>query len=147
MHLHSSLSDSQIFFDVENNFAAGLTIIFGLSILEFFWSMSDVGWAALLTDVTTPKTRGKVTGALNFIASLGRMVGILCAGYLYFDGEGFKSGIIFYIVTILLFIGTITMALVSRRERTKTKDALLIHKHEEHVNKICIEDEKPTIGF
>jgi len=70
------------FLDAENTFAAGLTIIFGLSILEFFWSMSDVGWAALLTDVTTPKIRGKVVGVLNFIAALGRMVGILFAGYL-----------------------------------------------------------------
>ncbi|MGB9714473.1 MAG: MFS transporter [Candidatus Bathyarchaeales archaeon] len=135
------------FLDVENNFAAGLTIIFGLSVLEFFWSMSDVGWAALLTDVTTPKTRGKVTGALNFIASLGRMVGILCAGYLYFDGEGFKSGIIFYIVTILLFIGTVTMALVSRRERTKTKNILLIDKHEEYEDRLRIENEKTYNWF
>ncbi|MEM3609195.1 MAG: MFS transporter [Candidatus Bathyarchaeia archaeon] len=137
------------FLDVENNFAAGLTIIFGLSILEFFWSMSDVGWAALLTDVTTPTTRGKVTGTLNFIASLGRMVGILCAGYLYFDGEGFKSGIIFYIVTILLFIGTITMALVSRRERTKTKtkNTLVIDKQEENGNKLYIENEKTYNWF
>ncbi|MEM3725591.1 MAG: MFS transporter [Candidatus Bathyarchaeia archaeon] len=137
------------FLDVENNFAAGLTIIFGLSILEFFWSMSDVGWAALLTDVTTPTTRGKVTGTLNFIASLGRMVGILCAGYLYFDGEGFKSGIIFYIVTILLFIGTTTMALVSRRERTKTKtkNTLVIDKQEENGNKLYIENEKTYNWF
>jgi Na+/melibiose symporter-like transporter len=45
-----------------NNFAAGLTIIFGLSMLEFFWSMSDVGWAALLTDITTKKQGEKRWG-------------------------------------------------------------------------------------
>jgi MFS family permease len=104
---------------VGNSFEAGLTIIFGLSILEFFWSMSDVGWAALLTDITTSQTRGRTVGILNFIASAGRMVGILFAGFLYNDGEGFKSGTIFYIVTILLFMGAALMTLTSRRMKAK----------------------------
>lgn len=101
------------------NFEAGLTIIFGLSILEFFWSMSDVGWAALLTDITTPQNRGKIVGMLNFIASLGRMVGILFAGFLYGDGLGFMNGTIFYVVTILLFTGALLMTLTSRRIKAK----------------------------
>jgi MFS family permease len=105
-----------------NSFGAGLLIIFGLSILEFFWSMSDVGWAALLTDITTPQTRGRIVGILNFIASLGRMVGILFAGFLYNDGEGFKSGTIFYVVTILLFIGAALMTLTSRGIKTKSTE-------------------------
>ena len=135
------------FLDAENNFAAGLTIILGLSILEFFWSMSDVGWAALLTDVTAAEMRGKIIGALNFIASLGRMVGILFAGYLYFDGEGFRNGTIFYIVTILLFIGTIVMALVSRREKTKTLNSIVIEKNENLEAKVYIENEKTYKWF
>jgi len=135
------------FLDVENNFAAGLTIILGLSILEFFWSMSDVGWAALLTDVTAAEIRGKIIGALNFIASLGRMVGILFAGYLYFDGEGFRNGTIFYIVTILLFIGTIVMTLVSRREKTKTLNSIVIEKNENLEEKVYIENEKTYKWF
>jgi len=102
-----------------NRFTAGLAIIFGLSILEFFWSMSDVGWAALLTDITTVEIRGKVVGTLNFIASLGRMVGIIFAGYLYTDGEGFKNGTIFFIVTVLLFIGAAIMTLMSRHVKEK----------------------------
>ena len=106
------------FIDAGNNFTAGLTIIFGLSILEFFWSMSDVGWAALLTDVTTPKTRGGIVGTLNFIAALGRMVGIIFAGFLYNNGEGFKNGTIFYTVTTLLFIGAAIMTYVSRSVKT-----------------------------
>jgi len=105
--------------DAGNGFASGLAIIFGLSLLEFFWSMSDVGWAALLTDVTTPDVRGKIVGILNFIASLGRMIGIVFAGFLYGDGEGFKNGDIFFIVTVLLFIGMVLMTLTSRRVRTK----------------------------
>jgi MFS family permease len=97
-----------------NNFNAGLVIILGLSALEFFWSMSDVGWAALLTDVTTSEVRGRVVGVLNFIASLGRMAGILCAGVLYSNGEGFQNGTIFYLVIILLLIGASLMTFTSR---------------------------------
>jgi len=114
--VHKSLINSG------DRFAAGLAIIFGLSILEFFWSMSDVGWAALLTDITTPQVRGRVVGALNFIASLGRMAGILYSGFLYLGGAGFENGTIFYIVTVLLLLGAALMAFTSRRIRaTRTK--------------------------
>jgi MFS family permease len=109
--------------DSGNNFNAGLSIIFGLSILEFFWSMSDVGWAALLTDITTPHIRGKVIGTLNFIASVGRMTGVLYSGFLYNDGEGFLNGTIFYIVIALLLAGVSLMVFTSRRMKTdKTEE-------------------------
>lgn len=109
--------------DSGNNFNAGLSIIFGLSILEFFWSMSDVGWAALLTDITTPHIRGKVIGTLNFIASVGRMTGVLYSGFLYNDGEGFLNGTIFYIVIALLLAGVSLMVFTSRRIKTdKTEE-------------------------
>jgi MFS family permease len=129
-------------------FLAGLAIIFGLSILEFFWSMSDVGWAALLTDVTTPEIRGRIIGALNFIASLGRMVGILFAGFLYADGEGFENGTIFYIVTILLFIGAAMMALMSRHTIVKSvaQKNLSVKEKEEHEGQF-VENEKKYHWF
>ena len=132
-----------------DHFLAGLAIIFGLSILEFFWSMSDVGWAALLTDVTTPEIRGRIIGTLNFIASLGRMVGILFAGFLYADGEGFKNGTIFYIVTILLFIGAAMMALMSRHTAMKsvTQKNLSVKEKEEHKGKLTDENEKTYSWF
>jgi len=107
--------------DASSYFKAGLIIIIGLSILEFFWSMSDVGWAALLTDITTPSIRGSIVGALNFIASIGRTIGVIIAGFMYNDGEGFKNGTIFYAVTVLLFIGAILMAFTSKRLRTRRK--------------------------
>jgi hypothetical protein len=83
--IHKALINSQ------SNFLAGLSLIVGLSFLEFFWSMSDVGWAALLTDMTTTKNRASIVGALNFIASLGRMIGITFAGYLYMNGKAFDK--------------------------------------------------------
>jgi MFS family permease len=108
--------------NIQANFAAGLAIIFGLSVLEFFWSMSDVGWAALLTDVTTNKSRGRIVGLLNFIASLGRTLGILFAGFLYLNGEGFRQGTIFYIVTTMLFTSATIMWMTSRFVKTPNKD-------------------------
>jgi len=109
--IHKSLIDKQA------NFAAGLSLIFGLSFLEFFWSMSDVGWAALLTDVTTTKTRGRIVGTLNFIASLGRMIGINIAGFLYNNGEGFRQGTIFYIVITMLVVSATIMWITSMYEK------------------------------
>jgi len=99
--------------------AAGIAIITGLSILEFFWSMSDVGWAALVTDITTSEVRGRFIGAINFISSAGRMTGVVAAGFLYEAGLGFRQGTIFYVVTVMLFLGSAIMWLASRSLKTK----------------------------
>ncbi len=104
----------KFFIDAESNVAAGLALIIGLAVLEFFWSMSDVGWAALVTDITTPETRGGFVGAVNFVMSIGRMTGIIMAGFLYADGLGFRHGTIFYMVTVMLLTGATIMWLVSR---------------------------------
>jgi len=93
---------------------AGIAIIVGLSILEFFWSMSDVGWATLVADVTTVEMRGAFIGTINFISSMGRMTGVLFSGFLYMGGLGFRQGTIFYIVTAMLFIGATIMYMASR---------------------------------
>ncbi len=106
------------FLDMQANFTAGVSLVLGLSFLEFFWSMSDVGWAALLTDVTTSKTRGGIVGSLNFIASLGRMIGIIFAGFLYSNGEGFRQGTIFYVVIAMLFASATIMWIASRSVKT-----------------------------
>ena len=105
--------------DVQANFAAGLSLILGFSLLEFFWSMSDVGWATLLMDVTTNKTRGGTVGALNFAGSIGRVVGIVAAGFLYNDGEGFRQGTLFFLVIAILLISVIIMW-VTLRDAEKT---------------------------
>jgi MFS family permease len=108
------------FIDMGAGAAAGIAIIFGLSILEFFWSMSDVGWAALVTDLTTPEIRGAFIGTINFISSFGRMTGVLIAGFLYLGGLGFRQGTIFYIVTAMLFAGSAIMWFASKSLRSKT---------------------------
>jgi MFS family permease len=106
------------------DFSAGLSLVIGLSVLEFFWSMSDVGWAALLTEVTTSKNRTSIIGTLNFIGSLGRMIGINFAGYLYNNGEGFRNGTIFYIVITMLVVGAILMWTTSKLTDKSTQKTL-----------------------
>ncbi|MEM4703673.1 MAG: MFS transporter [Candidatus Bathyarchaeia archaeon] len=135
--VHRSLLNFQAFF------TAGALLIIGLSMLEFFWSMSDVGWAALLADVTTSKTRGKIIGSLNFIASLGRMIGINFAGLLYQNGEGFRQGTLFYIVTAMLTTSAFLMWVVSRQtekalpkiEKNSASEATLKRKASKHDSK------------
>ncbi|MEM3623286.1 MAG: MFS transporter [Candidatus Bathyarchaeia archaeon] len=120
--------------NVQANFSAGVSLIVGLSFLEFFWSMSDVGWAALLTDMTTSKTRGGIVGALNFIASLGRMIGIFFAGFLYNNGEGFRQGTIFYIVIAMLVASATIMWITSmftEKTNIKTKEVIAKNKKSE----------------
>ena len=114
--VHKSLLNTQA------NFAAGLSLIIGLSLLEFFWSMSDVGWAALLTDATTRETRGGLVGTLNFIASLGRMIGIIFSGFLYNNGDGFRQGTIFYMVITMLLTSAIIMWATSRKQKGKASE-------------------------
>jgi MFS family permease len=117
--------------DSGRSFDAGIAIISGLSLLEFFWSMSDVGWAALLTDVTVPKIRGGLIGTFNFLASVGRMTGILISGFLYGKGIGFKEGTIFYVVVIMLFIGAAIMWQASKSIEKQTRQAQNPQKEKE----------------
>lgn len=124
----------KFFVDAGNNISAGLALIIGLAILEFFWSMSDVGWAALVTDVTTPQTRGRFVGAVNFIMSVGRMTGIVMAGFLYAEGLGFRHGTIFYLVTVMLLTGATIMWLVSRSIRADISSTIPESAEKENLN-------------
>jgi len=137
--VHRSLLDSGRSFD------AGLAIISGLSLLEFFWSMSDVGWAALLTDVTIPRTRGGLIGAFNFLASVGRMTGVLIAGFLYGGGSGFKEGTIFYVVVTMLFIGASIMWQASKSIEKQTLQARNPHREREKAESTL--DQKRSTQF
>lgn len=137
--VHRSLLDGGRSFD------AGLVIISGLSLLEFFWSMSDVGWAALLTDVTIPRTRGGLIGAFNFLASIGRMTGVLIAGFLYVGGSGFKEGTIFYVVVTMLFIGAVIMWQASKSIEKQTRQAQNPQREREKAEPAL--DQKGSIQF
>ncbi len=89
---------------------AGYFIIGGLSIIEFFWSMSNIAWSSLVSDVYPPKKRSKVMGGLTSLGGIGQIVGVLIGGVFYdgnglefiSDGYGFKEGTLFFIASAIM---------------------------------------------
>ncbi|MDH5449171.1 MAG: MFS transporter, partial [Candidatus Bathyarchaeota archaeon] len=85
--------------NTNGSIAAAYSIIVGLSLLEFFWSMSNLGWSALISDLTTSQERGKLMSVISSVGGVGRILGITVSGLLYdWGGEagGFKNGILFF---------------------------------------------------
>ncbi|MFX0059309.1 MAG: MFS transporter [Candidatus Hodarchaeota archaeon] len=100
-----------IHFLVSNLFIAGYIIIIGLTCIEAFWSMSNIGWSALISDIYPSQERSRVMGQLSSIGGLGRMFGIMIGGYLYDNGFGFRNGPLFFVASLVMFISTIPMLL------------------------------------
>ena len=88
---------------------AGYVIIIGLSCIEIFWSMSNIGWSALISDLYPLQDRSKIMGDLTSIGGIGRIIGITIGGYLYDNGFGFRNGPLFFIASLVMFISTIPM--------------------------------------
>jgi len=79
-------------------------LIFGLTALESFWSMSNVGWSALIIDATRPSERGRVMGYLNTIGVGGTAFGVFLAGILY-DAMGFTVN--FLVSAAMMFVSAL----------------------------------------
>ena len=92
---------------------SGYVIILGLSVVEIFWAMSNIGWSALISDLFPEKKRNEALGYLTSIGGMGRVAGILIGGMLYdglgraYDGWGFHSGTLFFIAAGIMLISTI----------------------------------------
>lgn len=93
----------------DNLFIAGLVIIIGLTCIEAFWSMSNIGWSALISDLYPSQDRNRIMGQLTSIGGLGRIIGITIGGYLYDNGFGFRNGPLFFIASFVMFISTLPM--------------------------------------
>jgi len=93
--------------------SAGYAIIIGLSIVEIFWSMSNIGWSALISDLYPEKQRNAVLGYLTSIGGVGRLAGIWIGGLLYdgmgamYEGWGCYSGTLFFIPAAVMLISMI----------------------------------------
>jgi MFS family permease len=90
--------------------SAGYAVIVGLTGVEIFWSMSNVGWSALISDIYPRQARNAVQGRLASLGGLGRMVGIWIGGILYdglglrYNGWGFHEGSLFFVASaVMLF--------------------------------------------
>jgi len=92
-----------------NFLIAGWVIIIGLSFIEMFWSMSNIGWSALISDIYPSEKRSKIMGQLMSLGGLGRIIGIFIGGFLYDSGFGFRNGSLFFVASFVMFISTIPM--------------------------------------
>jgi MFS family permease len=98
-----------VHFNFTNLYLAGYVIIIGLTIIEMFWSMSNIGWTALVSDLYSFKNRSKIMGYLTSIGGLGRIIGISIGGFLYDNGLGFRNGLLFFVSSFVMFVSTIPM--------------------------------------
>jgi MFS family permease len=94
---------------------AGWVIITGLTVVELFWSMSNVGWSALISDIYSARDRNTVQGRLASVGGVGRMAGVWIGGILYdgmghyYAGWGFHHGALFFIAAGVMFISIVPM--------------------------------------
>ena len=94
---------------VSNLLIAGYIIIVGLMCIEAFWSMSNISWSALISDIYPSKDRSKVMGQLTSVGGFGRIIGISIGGILYNNGFGFRDGPLFVVAALVMFISSIPM--------------------------------------
>ncbi len=92
-----------------NLLLAGYVIIVGLMCIEAFWSMSNISWSALISDIYPSKDRSKVMGQLTSVGGFGRIIGISIGGILYNSGYGFRDGPLFLVAALVMFISSIPM--------------------------------------
>ena len=100
-----------VHFAFYNLYIAGYIIIIGLSFVEMFWSMSNIGWSALISDLYPSEKRSRIMGQLTSLGGLGRIMGIFIGGALYDSGFGFRNGPLFFVASAVMFVSSIPMLL------------------------------------
>ncbi|MFO7794708.1 MAG: MFS transporter [Promethearchaeati archaeon] len=120
-----------------NYWIAGYIIIIGLSFIEIFWSMSNIAWSALISDLYPSIERSKIMGRLTSIGGLGRIVGITFGGYLYDNGFGFRNGILFFIASLVMFLSTLPMLLAP--------EGGIQHLHKSNNDEVDIQDNQTNL--
>lgn len=102
----------------ESKRMAGYVIIFGLAIIEIFWSMSNVGWSALISDIYAEEDRTTIQGQLASVGAIGRIIGVWIGGVLYdglgafYKGWGFHEGSLFFVAAGAMLISIVPMLFV-----------------------------------
>lgn len=101
-----------------STYTAGYVVIIGLSLVEIFWSMSNVGWTALISDLYPAYERANIQGKLASIGAIGRIAGVWIGGLAYdglsrfYEGWGFHQGLLFFIASGIMLLSTIPMFFV-----------------------------------
>ncbi len=101
---------------------AGYVIIFALGGIEVFWSMSNVGWSALVSELTVIDERKKIMGQFSIIGGFGGIGGAYLGGILYDNGLGFDNGSIFNVAAVVMIIsGIIVYFSIRLKEEEKVQ--------------------------
>lgn len=100
---------------------AGYVIIFTLGITEIFWSMSNVGWSALISNLTSPSERKQIMARLSVIGGIGGIFGAQTGGFLYGQGAGFVTGIIIYIAAFIMIVSSFLVLILVHQYNYSTK--------------------------
>jgi MFS family permease len=99
----------------ESRYIAGYVIIVGLAVVEIFWSMSNVAWTALISDLYPEYQRTAIQGRLTSIGAAGRIIGVWIGGLAYdglaryYEGWGFEKGLLFFVASGVMLLSTIPM--------------------------------------
>jgi len=93
---------------------AGYMLILGFSFIEIFWSMSNLGFTTIISDLYGPIRRNKVMNYLVAIGGISRMVGIYLSGVWYHDGWAFREGLFFYIASGVIFLSILPLFLLPK---------------------------------
>ena len=94
---------------------AGYAIIVGLTIIEIFWSMSNISWSALVSDIYDAQQRSRIQGWLASLGGVGRVIGVWIGGLLYdglglkVEGWGFYEGPLFFVAAGAMLISTLPL--------------------------------------
>ena len=102
----------------EDSRTVGYVIIVGLALVEIFWSMSNVGWSALISDLYGAGDRTAIQGRLASIGGLGRIAGAWAGGLFYdgagryYNGWGFEHGTLFFIAAGVMLLSVLPMLMV-----------------------------------
>ncbi len=97
---------------------AGYMIIFCLGGIEVFWSMSNVGWSALVSELTEIDERKKLMGQFSIIGGFGGIGGAFLGGFLFNDGLGFANGSIFNIAAFVMIVSSFIVYFSVRMNKT-----------------------------
>ncbi len=95
--------------------AAGYAIIAGLTVIEIFWSMSNISWSALVSDIYDEQQRSRIQGWLASLGGVGRVIGVWIGGVLYdgmglkAEGWGFFEGPLFFVAAGAMLISTLPL--------------------------------------
>ncbi|MFW9793789.1 MAG: MFS transporter [Candidatus Thorarchaeota archaeon] len=100
---------------------AGYVIIFALGGIEIFWSMSNVGWSALVSELTDIDERKRLMGQFSIIGGFGGIGGAYLGGVLYDTGAGFANGIIFYVAAAIMILSSFIVYFSVRLGKDETK--------------------------